>query len=412
VLVDERPAGTPTVAIEVRVRGAGPASETDADSGAAHFIEHLVFKGTADRMPGTLDAAVEALGGEITAYTQRDATRFAVTVPAANWRPALALLAEMLQRPAFRPADVEAERAVVLAEKAVAKGDAYRSGLAALCAAAFAAPDPYRLPLLGGDESVRRLTAADLRAFHARLYRPDNLTVAVAGPVTADEVQAAVRQQFPSAAGGVEPEAPPPAAAVPLIERPVRAPVVPAAPGRGLTTVYVAFRAPAAAAPDAAACEALAQVLARPGSGPLYRRLLQPGRALAATAEYVPLRRGGLFLLSATAAATASPADLEAELLGALAQVREDGVAEMDLTAAQGALIGRSLYERETPEGWARLAADADVLDLPPDFLAGYAARIRAITAADATRAARTYLVPLHRAVAVVSAAATGGDAR
>jgi predicted Zn-dependent peptidase len=84
VIVAEQP-GTELAALDLRVR-VGSGAETPAENGTAHFIEHLLFKGTGTRKPGEIDLAIEKLGGELKAQTARDATRFAVVLPAENWR--------------------------------------------------------------------------------------------------------------------------------------------------------------------------------------------------------------------------------------------------------------------------------------------------------------------------------------
>ena len=208
LLVAARPASD-VVAIDLRVRGAGSAAESAANSGAAHFVEHLVFKGggAPDAPPGALDAAFESLGGEVGAQTSRDFVTYSITVPEKNWKAALRLLGSMLLSPAFRPADVEAERAVIRREMAVARGDARRLGIGALAGAAFPVGDPYRLPLMGTEQSIGKLTDADLRAFHAAHYRPGRFTLAVAVP--SPSKRCGRRQRRRSAARAVRKRPPP-----------------------------------------------------------------------------------------------------------------------------------------------------------------------------------------------------------
>lgn len=407
-MVDERPArSAPFVAVEVRVRGAGPAGERPGESGSAHFLEHLVFKGTADQKAGEIDATIEGMGGELSAYTLRDYTRYSLVVPAASWREALALLAGALLRPALRPADIEAERAVILSEAAVAEGDSHRTGLRAVCSVAFPEADSYRSPLLGEAAAIRLVSADQLRAYHGRLYRAENLTIAVSGPLTGDEVQAAVETLFP--ADDAQAGAPPTPRAVAPEPPATVARANAAAVGASLPTVHVAFHAPAPSSPEAAAVEVLAALLSRGGAssnGFLGDQVVTRGKALAAAAEYLPLRRGGLLVLSATGAEGASPADLEAALLGALDVLKEDGVSAGALAGAKGAVAGQSLYDAQTPEGWARRLADADALGVPPERMKDHLAAIRSVTTDDVLAAARAVLRPARRAVA---APQTGG---
>ena len=107
--------------------GAGTRRETADNNGAAHFIEHLLFKGTATRKPGEIDAAIEDLGGTLNAATSYDWAHFYVTVASADADAALAVLSDALMNAALRPEDMEAERPVILSEMAREAGDADRA---------------------------------------------------------------------------------------------------------------------------------------------------------------------------------------------------------------------------------------------------------------------------------------------
>lgn len=142
-LVVQPRSGAGLAAVDVRVR-VGSGSEDAQTSGTAHFIEHLVFKGGGARKPGDFDRAMETLGGEIAARTTRDYTQYTTVVPAAKWREAAGLLAEMVQNPGFRPADMERERAVILSEMTVAQTDPARLGFGQIARVAYAQGQGYR----------------------------------------------------------------------------------------------------------------------------------------------------------------------------------------------------------------------------------------------------------------------------
>jgi zinc protease len=137
VIVVERRGSARLVAVDLRVR-AGTADEPPGAGGVAHFLEHLLFKGTPTRQPGDADAAIENLGGELTAQTSLDWARFALTVPSQSWRPALAVLADVIQNPSLRSDDIERERRVILDEAATSGTDPIRAPLLALTQTAFA----------------------------------------------------------------------------------------------------------------------------------------------------------------------------------------------------------------------------------------------------------------------------------
>jgi len=420
--------GAQVVALDLRVRGAGSAADTAGQSGAAHFVEHLTFRGAASDAPGALDAAFEALGGEASAHTSRDFVTYAVTVPKANWKEALAQLVHLVRAPAFRPGDVEAERAVILAEMALARGDTRRAGIGALAGAAFPEGDPYRLPLMGDARNVQSLTADDLRAFHAAHYLPANITLTIAGDVPPEEARKEAEALFGASSGGSSAgapsgrtetngggrdTAPSPAAADAGPLQPVRsAPVE--TPGADLTTVHLAFRAPAAHETDAAlTAEVIAALLARNGDeGYVGSALASAGEAVRVHSEYLPLCRGGLLLLSASGRGSAF--DIEAALVSALVRLREDGVTEGEAAAARAARLGQAAADGERVEALAARLGYLDALGAAPDWQETYATRLSAVGPAELTRAVREWLVPARRVVAITGpgGASLSGDAR
>src|SRR6478609_3543312 len=108
-VVTESMPGARSVTIGVWV-GSGARDETDEQSGASHFLEHLLFKGTEQRSARDIAEAVESVGGEMNAFTTHEQTVFYVRVPDAQFGPAFDVLADVLWNPAFRADDVESER--------------------------------------------------------------------------------------------------------------------------------------------------------------------------------------------------------------------------------------------------------------------------------------------------------------
>ena len=197
-LVVQTKPGADLVALAVSVR-AGSGSETAQNSGVAHLIEHMVFKGTVSGKPGQLDAQIENLGGELTARTSRDQTLYTATVPQKNWQDALPVLADMLTHPAFRDDDLEAERRVIAREVAAALTEPARTGFTQLAGEAYPQNSPYHFPLMGQAQIVARLTPAAMRAFWQENYAPNNLTLVVVGDVAPAEAERMAKQLFPPA---------------------------------------------------------------------------------------------------------------------------------------------------------------------------------------------------------------------
>ncbi len=434
LIVSPRP-NARLVAIEIRVRGAGSAQESPEENGLAHAVEHLLFKGTESQGPGSFDARFENSGGEAFAQTLRDGTAFRVCVFPEQWKGALTTWSELLQKPALREADWATERTVISREMSVAQSETTKLGLQTLATVAYPPGDPYRQPLMGSVANVERFTAGDLRAFHARRYRPENLTIAVSGPVTTEEVGLVVSGLW-SVVSAVTGEArpvvtpPTPAGTPPLTtdhsplttDLPSRAPLFTddEQTARKLATVYLGFPAPRlqTAPGDAAACDVLAVMLGRGSGGILGERLTGDKTldAISVQAEYQPQTDRALFVLHATGAKR-SIGRIEDVIVEELANLKarcatgNDAGLDDLLEVAKSGAIGDERSQRETVEGEAKYLAYLDMLNAPDGYADKYRERVAAVTVADLARLLDSYVVPAKRSVAVIGLAAIGGAA-
>ena len=409
------------VAIEIRVRGTGSANETPEENGLSHAVEHMVFKGTADQLPGAFDEAFERMGGEASAQTGRDATAYRVTVLPDKWRDALKQLGVMLHHPAFRDDDWTRERQVIESEMRVALSDPTRTGLQLLSGVAYPDNDPYRQPLMGTAANVARFSADDLRTFHQKHYQSADITVVIAGAVTPNEARAAVETTFP-ADGTVPAVSQPVTTSVPpavLLDTVVRAPLLPAdaLTESRLATLVLGFSAPRLQTDPqgAAAGDVLAAFLARSGTnGVLGRRLISDKtmNALTVRAEYLPNAHGAWFVIHASGERRdigriedALCAELESVAVRIAAGNDKNGSLADELTAAIGTVASTALYDRGTMTGDAEVLARYDVLGAPPGYEAQYLQAVRTVSLADMERLLTHYVVPGKRAVAVVGIA-------
>ena len=168
--------------------GAGSRYEDDEVAGASHFLEHMLFKGTAKRPdPQTISRAIESVGGILNASTDREATLYYTKVARDHFDIALDVLADMYNSPLFEPDEVERERGVILEELAMTYDQP--DSLADLLIDHALWPDqPMGRDVGGTRESVGGITKEQLAAYHARQYVPSNTVVAVAGNVEHHEV--------------------------------------------------------------------------------------------------------------------------------------------------------------------------------------------------------------------------------
>lgn len=160
--------------------GAGSRHETAGENGAAHFIEHMVFKGTESRTAADIAQEMDAIGGQINAYTSKENTCFYVRALDTHLDQAADVLCDMFFRAAFRQEDVETERGVILEEIGM-----YADNPEDLCAERLSAAvyrgSPLARPILGRAATLKNMTGESLRAWRDAHYRPEETVVALAG---------------------------------------------------------------------------------------------------------------------------------------------------------------------------------------------------------------------------------------
>jgi len=183
----------------------GSRDEPEATAGASHFLEHLLFKGTEERSARSIAMAVDAVGGEMNAYTSREHTAYYLRLPVAELEPGLRLLADVVSEPAFRPHELDAEREVIVEEILMSEDTPDDLVLTALYESLY--PEhPLGRETLGTRDSVEAMGRDDVAAFHQRWYRPRNLVIAAAGDLAHDRVLAAVDGLFDLGEPGATPE--------------------------------------------------------------------------------------------------------------------------------------------------------------------------------------------------------------
>jgi predicted Zn-dependent peptidase len=198
--------------------GVGARDEAAEEAGASHFLEHLLFKGTATRSAADIAEAVDAVGGELNAFTTRDHTAFYVRLLASDLELGLDILSDIMWRPAFRPDDVEAERQVILEELHM-QADEPEDLAQELLASALWPGHPLGREVLGEEATVSGMERSRLRAYHRRRYRPGATVLAAAGRVGHDAVVAGVEARLTSAGGGLPRRRPPRAPGERLVVR-------------------------------------------------------------------------------------------------------------------------------------------------------------------------------------------------
>ncbi len=192
----------------------GSRHEPEADSGIAHFVEHMLFKGTESRSARDLAQAIDSIGGQMDAFTSKEYAGYYLKVLDEHVPEAVELLSDMILRPAFAPDELAREQGVVLEEIKMVE-DAPDDLVHELFAQHYWARHPLGRPILGSVETVSGFTAARLREYFSRTYVAPNLVVAAAGRIDHAALRDRVAAAFATlpTAGAAADEAPPQATA-------------------------------------------------------------------------------------------------------------------------------------------------------------------------------------------------------
>jgi zinc protease len=174
----------------------GTRDEPAGQGGIAHFLEHMMFKGSSRYGPGEVDRHTQRLGGDNNAFTSHDATAYHFSFATETWREALAIESDRMRGLRLDPAEVESERRVILEEISMYEDEPW-DALSTRVEAALYGPHPYGKPVLGTREELLAIGPEELAAFHRTYYRPERGVLVVGGDVGAPaEVVTAVAEAF------------------------------------------------------------------------------------------------------------------------------------------------------------------------------------------------------------------------
>jgi zinc protease len=384
VVVQEFPASD-VVAVQLWV-GVGARDEASPELGLAHYLEHMLFKGTTTRTPAFVDHEIEGVGGRINAGTSLDYTYYHAVLPAARAVAAMEMLADISENSTLREETLDLEKRVVLEEMRLGEDNPRRHLGRRLYELLFEG-HPYGRPVIGTAEIIRGLTREALVGFYRRHYVPESFVLVVVGPVRTPEVLAAAERTLGSLPRrGVTRFLPSARAAVRSQKLEVERPGTQAYLG-------LAWLGPKLDHADTPAVDLLVLILGRSRSSRLPLMLRERlGLVSSVSAGYSALEAAG----AVTVIAQLEPANLarvEAEILRELERVSTRGVTGAELRRAVTAAEARHAFATETAEGRAYAFGHAETVWRLEEELA-YVDRLRSVTPAQIRSAARRYLDP------------------
>ncbi len=371
----------------------GGADEGEGESGIAHFLEHLMFKGTDKRPAGEFSRLVAKNGGRENAFTSYDYTAYHQTIAKDRLEMVMALEAERMTGLAITREGIDRERLVVLEERRTRTDNHPASRLREQMAAVQFYNYPYRRPVIGWEHEIRALDRARILAFYQRWYAPNNAILVVAGDITVAELKPLAEKYYgaiPAAApmARVRPDEPPQTAAREVILRDPRVPQ---------PTWSRSWLAPShlwGAREHAYALEVLAEILGGGASTRLYRALvLEAAIADNAGAFYDPATRGpSRFGFYASPRREIAPEKVEQAIEAEIARVLVGGVEKGEVERAKTRMKAAAVLARDSLEAGAQALGSALAVGLGVADVESWPERIDAVTLDQVNAAARYVL--------------------
>jgi zinc protease len=417
VLLAERHSD-PVVAVMTWYR-VGARNEREHEAGVSHFLEHMMFKGSARFPKGAVDRITTQLGGVNNAFTSYDHTAYWFELASDRWQRALEIEADRMQRLTLDPAEYTAEREVVLEELAMGLDDPWRS-LADRVQAAVFTRHPYRRPIIGYADALRALPVEGMRDYYRRFYHPGNATVVLCGDFEPAEALVAVQSHLGGIPRGVD-----------LAEADCFRPEPDVPPGEQRLSLrwddqgrrlVMAWPTVPVGSDDDWTLDVVSALLSTGRTSRLHRRLVvEKGLATSISTHNDTRVDGGVFWLFAECAQGVAPEKLEAAVDAELERIAREKVPARELERVRSMLAASEAQESETvtdlAEELGEFAVDAEwrmaveaverLLAVRPEAIGDAAARLLA-----RERRVVGWSLPKADGPAVVAAPARGKAAR
>jgi zinc protease len=379
---------SPIVSFQVWYR-VGSRNEARGATGIAHFLEHMMFKGTPTYGPRVFGRLVERHGGQHNAFTSQDVTSYFVNIAADQLDLVVDLEADRMRNLLLDAKEIAAEREVVIEERRTRTEDDPGGYLGEEVGALAFKAHPYGQPIIGWTEDIKRITPEEIRAFYQTYYVPGNAVVVAVGDFRAPDALARIKQRFGPIPRGPEPprvlavEPPQTGERRVIVQKQAQLPIV-----------YLGYHTPNQQSPDAPALEMLSTILAGGRASRLYRNLVERQLALEAGGDYSYFSFDpSLFWFWGTPMPGRTPETLEKDLLAELERFKREPVSDEELMRARNQTEAAFVFQEDSVYRRASLLARFELIG-------GYAGkdryleRLRAVTAGDVMRVATTWFDP------------------
>lgn len=365
----------------------GSKDELPGATGLAHFLEHLMFKGTQKLKKGEVDRITYQNGGNNNAFTYNDYTAYEFNFPKQTWKVALSIEADRMRNCSFNAKEFDAERQVVMEERRIGEDEPSQQFSEQLNAISFVA-HPYRNPVIGWMADLKRVSRDEVYAFYQKYYRPSNATLVITGDVTPEEALATAREAFKS---------------VPALPAPQRRAVVEPPPAEGTRRLTMSlptqvarfaatFHVPTRSNPDVYALHVLQYALTEGKLSRLYQRLVDQDQLAADVDSGLGIyQQAGECSIYANARDGVSLDRIEKAIWEETRRLGAEPLSAAELERAKNQFYADWVHGLDTANSLATVIGEADALG-GYEYLNTLLARVQAVTAADVQRVARTYL--------------------
>ena len=378
---------SPSVTFQIWYR-VGGRNEKDGKSGLAHFLEHMMFKGTPTTGPEEYSRIIAKNGGRSNAFTSNDMTVYFATMSREKIGIEIDLEADRMANALLGETYFEPEKKVIQEERRLRTDDNPAAALSEVASAVAFVIHPYRRPVVGWMEDIQNLTRQDLADFYKLYYAPNNAVIVIVGDFSTAEILPKVKASFEKIPRG----APPPV--VDVVEPEQRGERrVTLKKEAELASLLMFYQAPNLKSPDNFALDLLAVVLAGGRSSRLHHELVYQKRLVRGVdADYSSVSVDPMgFSISAQLLPGVQPAAVEHEIDGMLVKVKAELISERELQKAKNQIEAAfvfaqdSIFGQAMKIGYYEIAGGWRQMD-------GYLDGIRKVTREDIRRVARQYL--------------------
>jgi predicted Zn-dependent peptidase len=383
-VVHEYTPHTQVVSVQAWIK-TGSVNEDSANNGISHFLEHILFKGTANYAPDEIDDIVDAHGGQMNAGTSKDYTMYYISLPVEHSAIAASVISDMIFNASFIPEEIAKEKPVVVQE-IQRKFDNPTFEMWRDMAADLYVGTPYAMEIIGTEDNVNSFTPEQLREYYVSHYHPENTTLVLVGDITQAEAKALAEKYFSQEAKS---------AAVKGYDAKWTAKAVEKTQTKTYRKdiaqdyVLVAYRVPATAV-DAPVYEVMTEILAGGEYSVLNQELkYNKGLVTAISAGDMLNKSSGAYVFHLVTN-HGDTADALAEMNKLLQSFMQNGPSADELAKAKNRLTSRTLFMKERAASLANEIGYSYTLDIK-DYYHTYNARINEVSVADIKKLATLF---------------------